>query len=211
MNSASNESILLEEENAPGVAETAHNDYLSDSYEFKHIEALLKEHEGRRRNASKTIYETNKYIQFGGNKDSKSELIESLCLSSPKLSADRVQSQSDPDTKIINLVERIDDQLFVFNDSIKRRREKAIKTIQELDDLIECVEELPEKLQTIIQTLYYSYEIEMIDGMEVEKPMRYLTAIAVCGYSSESWFRNQRKKAIAMLVKMMRQKRRERR
>ena len=210
MNDVGNESILPQDKSGLQGSQRLTANSEEYSRDFQHIETLLKEQDGRRRNASKTIRETDKYIQFGGTQDTKSELIETISLSSPKLSADRIQSTAEPDTKTINLVDGLDDHLMYFNDSIRRRRESAIRTIKELDELIECVEQLPEKFQTIIQNLYYSYEIEIVNGYELRKKPAYTTAMIASGYKSDKQFETYRKQAIAMLVKAMRQKRKER-
>jgi len=178
--------------------------YISPSW--IHIETLLKEHELRRRSASKTLSDTACYVRPDGTIDCKNDLIEGMQSGVQKLTADRVQSTADPESKMIGIIESVDKSLSYSNESIKRRRESANQIIQELDDLIECVEQLTGKEHDIISNLYYSYEEVNIDGVVSRKPVKYMTAVVMSGYASHSHFEKMRKRAIGMLVRLMREK-----
>ena len=177
------------------------------SHAWLHIEDLLKSHLVRRKNATKTLEDTQEYVMLDNSIDCKKDLLESLLVGSQKLTADRIQSTADPEARVIGVIESVDKQLAYSNDSIRRRREQARREIKELDDLIECVEQLPSTQRDIINNLYYSFEIELIDGTEIKRPVKYAVAAKASGYQKGGNFEQLRKKSISRLVVMMRKKR----
>lgn len=191
------------------VEDELNQEYFSP--DWFHIEDLLKTHAERWQNAKRTIAETDCYITEDGNIDCKNELIDTMASGVQKLKDVRVQSTQDGDSQMISIVNMLDKQLSYSNDSVKRRRDNAFATIKELELLAECVDELPPKMNSVIASRYYAFEIgkDEISGKEVMKPIRYELAVNLSGYKSSSGFEPQRKKAISLLVVAMRKKKSE--
>lgn len=166
------------------------------------IEDLLKNQFTLRREASRIIEQTQRYADKGIDA-AKNDIIEEAMPGVQRLSADRVQTSTSGDSKVVSLVDRLGKQASYTYEGMMRLRVNAIKEIAQLDALEECVQLLETKQKTIINAMYYCVEVEKKGRVEIYRLPSYETVKSMCGYNSKSSITAYRNKAISNLTRMM--------
>lgn len=166
------------------------------------VEDLLKNQFTLRREASRIIQQTQQYADKG-LEVAKNDVIDTAISGVQELKADRVQSTTDGDSKVVNLIDRLGEKASYTYDGMMRIRANALRDIAQLDALEECVQLLDTKEKTIINAMYYSVQLEKHGKTQIFRLPSYEVVTQMCGYNSKASVTAYRSKGITNLTKMM--------